>query len=91
MIRSWWLSSLERFNRRSVEKRAETTIEEARAALQQTEAEREAWLDTLDEATLQKSGRHGSLHILSIEQILGVIADHDRDHANDIAKVLNIG
>lgn len=82
---------LERFNRRSVEKRAETTVEEARAALQQTAAERDAWLDTLDEAMLQKTGRHGSMHILSIERILGVIADHDRDHANDIAKVLNIG
>ncbi len=82
---------LERFNRRSVEKRAETTIEEARAALQQTAAERDAWLDTVDEATLAKTGRHGSMHILSIERILGVVAQHDRDHANDIAKVLNIG
>lgn len=82
---------LERFNRRSVEKRAETTIEEARAALQQTAAERDTWLDTVDEATLAKTGRHGSMHILSIERILGVVAQHDRDHANDIAKVLNIG
>lgn len=81
---------LERFNRRSVEKRAETSIEEVRSALTATAAERDAWLDTIDDATLDKEGRHGSMHILSIEKILGVVAHHDRDHATDIAKVLNI-
>jgi hypothetical protein len=81
---------LERFNKRSVEKRAETTIEEIRASLDQTAAERDAWLDTIDDTTLDKQGRHGSLRVLTIEQILGVVADHDRDHANDIARVLNI-
>lgn len=81
---------LERFNRRSVEKRAETSVEEARAALEQTDAERDSWLDSIDDAILDKQGRHGSMHILTIERILKVIADHDRDHANDIARVLNI-
>ncbi|MBI5666764.1 MAG: DinB family protein [Chloroflexi bacterium] len=81
---------LERFNRRSVEKRAEVTPEEARAALAQTAAERDAWLDTIDDDTLLKQGRHGSMRVLSIEQILGVVADHDRNHANDIARVLGI-
>ena len=81
---------LERFNRRSVEKRAETSVEEARASLAATAAERNAWLDTIDDATLDKKGRHGSMRILSIEEILQVIADHDRDHGNDIAKALNI-
>ena len=82
---------LERFNRRSVEKRAETSIEEVRSALATTAAERDAWLDTIDDATLDKQGRHGSMHILSIEKIMNVIANHDRDHAADIARVLNIG
>jgi hypothetical protein len=81
---------LERFNRRSVEKRAETSIEEIRASLNTTAAEREAWLDNLDDATLDKKGRHGSMHILSIAEILQVIADHDRDHGRDIAKTLSI-
>ncbi len=81
---------LERFNRRSVEKRADITADEARAALAQTAAERDAWLDTIDGATLLKQGRHGSMRILSIEQILGVVAGHDRTHANDIARALGI-
>lgn len=81
---------LERFNRRSVEKRAEMSIAEIRASLNATEAERNAWLDTIEDATLDMQGRHGSMRILSIEEILGVVAQHDRDHANDIARVLNI-
>src|SRR5262249_55083703 len=75
---------LERYNKRSVEKRGEVSIDEIRAALAATAAERDAWLDTLDDATLDKKGRHGSMKILSIEEILEVVANHDRDHANDI-------
>jgi hypothetical protein len=81
---------LERFNRRSVEKRAETSVEEARTSLSTTAAEREAWLDTVGDTALDKKGRHGSMRILSIEEITQVIADHDRDHGNDIAKALKI-
>lgn len=81
---------LERFNRRSVEKRAEVSPEEARAALAQTAAERDSWLDTIADDTLLKQGRHGSMRVLSIEQILGVVVDHDRNHADDIARVLGI-
>jgi len=82
---------LERFNKRSVEKRAETPIEEVRAGLAAAAAERNAWLDTIDDGTLDKTGRHGTMRILSVEQILGVVASHDRDHGRDIARVLNIG
>ncbi len=81
---------LERFNRRSVEKRAETPVDEIRSSLATTAADREAWLDTIDDETLDKTGRHGSMHILSIAKILSVVANHDRDHAADIARVLNI-
>jgi hypothetical protein len=81
---------LERYNRRSVEKRAETSIGDVRAGLAESFAEREAWLDSLDDAALDNQGRHGSGRILSVAQIMQVMADHERDHANDIAKVLNI-
>ncbi|NWG18582.1 MAG: DinB family protein [Chloroflexi bacterium] len=81
---------LERFNRRSVEKRAETTVDEARAALAQSAAERAAWLDTIDDSTLDKQGRHGSMRILSIAEILRVVAGHDRLHADDIARALGL-
>jgi hypothetical protein len=81
---------LERFNKRSVEKRAEMTVDEARAGLAATAAERNAWLDTIDDGALDKTGRHGSMRILSVEQILDVVASHDHDHGTDIARVLQI-
>jgi hypothetical protein len=81
---------LERYNRRSVEKRADTTIDEIRSSLAQTAAERDAWLETLDDEALAKTGRHGSLRILTVAEFLDVIADHERTHADDIARVLNI-
>src|SRR3982751_4324135 len=41
---------LERYNRRSVEKRADTSLGDVRAGLASSFAEREAWLNTLDDA-----------------------------------------
>jgi uncharacterized damage-inducible protein DinB len=81
---------LERYNRRSVEKRAEATIDEIRLALAASFAERAAWLDTLDETALTRTGRHGSMQIMSVAAILNLMADHERAHAADIAKALKI-
>lgn len=81
---------LERYNRRSVEKRAEASVEEIRAALAASFAERAAWLDTLDEAALTRTGRHGSMRIMSVAEILDLMAAHERAHAADIAKALKI-
>jgi DinB superfamily len=81
---------LERYNKRSVEKRAEMTFEQARESLAANRAEFFTWLDTQADDFLDKQGRHASLRILSAEQILNVMADHERDHANDIAKTLGI-
>lgn len=81
---------LERFNRRSVEKRAEMTADEARVNLRTAHEDLLTWLDTVDDTVLEKIGRHASLRVLSVEQILRVIANHDRGHANDIVTALNI-
>ena len=43
-------------------------------------------LDTLEPADWAKQGRHGSLQIMSIEQIFNLIADHEISHSNDIRK-----
>ncbi|MBZ0278283.1 MAG: maleylpyruvate isomerase N-terminal domain-containing protein [Anaerolineae bacterium] len=81
---------LERFNRRSVEKRAEMTPDELLNALRVSAAERNIWLDTIDDAALEKTGRHGTMQILSVAQMLDVVANHERIHAGDIARVLGI-
>jgi hypothetical protein len=81
---------LDHYNKRSVEKRAEMTFEQARESLAATRQDLYDWLNGQDESILPKQGRHASLHILSIEQIFDVMANHERDHANDIAKALGI-
>jgi hypothetical protein len=82
---------LNRYNQRSVEKRADLTVEQAREEMAASRQQLYTWLDTIDESTLDKQGRHASLQILSIEQILvGMLAAHERNHADDIARVLGI-
>lgn len=79
-----------RYNQRSVEKRAEMSVDEARASLEESLSALLTWLDSVDDAALDKTGRHASLRILSVEQIVRQTAEHERIHANDLAKALNI-
>lgn len=82
---------INRYNARSVEKRADTTPEEARQQLTDSRAKFLEWLDQQDESVLEKSGRHGgTMKTLTIAEFLQVMADHERQHAQDIAQVLNI-
>jgi hypothetical protein len=82
---------LERYNRRSVDKRAEMSVDDARAEMAASRDQLNAWLDTIDDSVLDRQGRHASLRILSIEQfLLDMMAGHERAHASDIARVLGI-
>lgn len=81
---------IERYNRRITEKTADKTAAESRLNLETSRHKLNEWLNALDETKLDQKGRHASLHILTVEQILQVMADHERNHANDIAAVLDI-
>jgi hypothetical protein len=79
---------VQRYNKRSVEKRADLTIEDARVSLNETRAALLGWMTTLDDGALDREGRHASLQIMSVAALLQQIADHERAHADDIARVL---
>jgi len=81
---------IERYNRRTTDKNADKTVEQARAEIAQTRAALLAWLDAVDADKLERSGRHASLVIMSVAQILKIVSDHERGHAQDIANALNI-
>jgi hypothetical protein len=81
---------LERYNRRSVDKNADISPEAARAALAGSRDELLTWLETVDEAALERTGRHASLNIFSVAQIIEMMAIHERDHAHDLAKALGV-
>jgi hypothetical protein len=81
---------IQRYNRRTTEKTTGKAPAQARAELAAARAELNAWLETLDDAKLDMRGRHASLLILSVEQILNWQATHERTHAEDIARALNL-
>lgn len=79
---------LNRYNSGSVNKKKDMTIEEARTGLAQSRARLVEWLNQTDEAVLDNQGRHASLHILSIAQILDVMANHEEGHTTDIEAMI---
>jgi uncharacterized damage-inducible protein DinB len=81
---------IERYNKGVTNKTAEQTPEQAREMLAANRVALDRWLADLEDAALDIEGRHASLRILSVAQILQVIADHERGHAEDIARRLNI-
>lgn len=81
---------VERFNKRTTEKFAEKTGEQARAELAETRAALLAWLESLDEAKLDVIGRHASLRMMSVRDILRMMCLHEKGHADDINKALDL-
>lgn len=81
---------IERYNKRTTEKRAEVTAEQARESLAESRALMLSWLQDLDPAKLDNTGRHASLNIMTVHDIVRLTALHEQDHANDIAKALDI-
>ena len=75
---------LNRYNSSSVGKRQAVTVEEARTGLAQSRARLVEWLHQIDESVLDKEGRHATMQILSIAQILNVMAGHEDGHSADI-------
>jgi len=81
---------LERYNRRSIEKRAEKTVEEARTDLIAARTALLEWLDTIDESVLARRGRHATMEILSVGEIIQRLISHELEHAEDIRRALGL-
>ncbi|HZD10826.1 MAG TPA: DinB family protein [Candidatus Binatia bacterium] len=80
---------LNRYNARGVQKLKDKTAAELMAMMAQNRAWLLQILDDLNEEELQMKGRHGSLRIMSIEEVLQQIADHERQHLADLQQALN--
>jgi hypothetical protein len=79
-----------RYNRRSVQKQAERTVDDLLASLAQSHAQVLAALDTVSEADLDKTGRHARGDTLTIEQFFHRITEHRRQHAEELAHNLGL-
>lgn len=81
---------LERYNKRITEKTAEKSPQQSLQEMNDQRQQLYDWLYAIDESVLDKTGRHATLNIFSIEQFLKILSNHEREHAQDIAKVLQI-
>ena len=79
-----------RWNQRSVQKSADKTPQELLTALDEDRAVLKQTVSGLQEADLDKRGRHGSLKIMTIEEIALLIGTHEADHARIIANRLGL-
>ena len=71
---------LARWNNRAIQKTAEKSPDELLTELQENRRNLLNLVETIQPADWAKQGRHGSLHIMSIEQVCHLIADHELAH-----------
>ncbi len=79
---------LDRYNKRQVEKQAELSFEETLLGLEKNRSMLLQFMDALEADDFQKKGRHGSLKVMTIEEIINRIADHENHHLTKIKDVL---
>lgn len=75
---------LTRWNRRVVAKLQDKGPAELLAGMSANREALFAFVDTLGDDDWAKKGRHASGHILSIEQVCRLIAEHERTHIAEI-------
>lgn len=75
---------LNRYNRSSVKKRADTPPAQLLADLAANHAAILAWLATLNEADLDKTGRHAAGDVLTVEGFLRRLSAHRLAHAREM-------
>lgn len=80
---------VDRWNRSRVAKAKAKTPAELLAQMEENRGELLAFIEDLEPEELDKEGRHASLRIMSIEEILHQIADHERQHMADLEQALD--
>jgi hypothetical protein len=71
---------LERWNNRAIEKSAGKTPDELVDEFRKNRINLLSYIDTIKPDDWAKQGRHGSLRIMSIEEVCHLIADHELSH-----------
>lgn len=80
---------LNRYNRRSVQKNAEKTVDELLDNLQTAYAQLLAKLDEVAETDLDKTARHARGDTLTVEGFFLRCAEHRLDHAEQLKKAVS--
>ena len=80
---------LQRWNARGIQKAGEKLPEEMIKEMALNRAHLFSVIDGLADEDWSKSGRHGSLRIMTIEEIINLIADHETQHTLDMREATN--
>ena len=78
-----------RYNARGVRKLQEKPLAELLSMMTKNRDWILQILDELSPEELQRKGRHGTLRIMSIEDVLHMIADHERQHLGDLRQAVS--
>ena len=82
---------LNRWNARTIRKTTDLTIDQIRSEMTTNRGRLLEMLNSMPNEDWTKEGRHGSLQVMSVEQILNLIADHENQHLADILHVIEGG
>ncbi|NLF66729.1 MAG: DinB family protein, partial [Chloroflexi bacterium] len=80
---------LDRYNAAGVNKLKDEMPADLLLRLEKNRNELLAFVESLEEGDWEKKGRHGSLRIMSIREILERIADHEAQHLADLREALS--
>jgi uncharacterized protein (TIGR03083 family) len=81
---------LQRWNRRQVGKLQDKSVATLLADMAANHERLLAVVESLEDGDWEKQGRHASLQVMSVEQILQTIALHERGHTRDIARATGV-
>jgi hypothetical protein len=79
---------LDRYNASGVQKLKDELPSDLLMRLERNRTELLTFVESLEEGDWQKQGRHGSLRILTIKEILELIASHEAQHLQDMRAAL---
>lgn len=82
---------LDKYNAQGIAKLDDRMPAELMAMMQDNRKQLLAFIDALDEADWEMSGRHGSGETMSIAQICERIANHEQEHLADLRQALELG
>lgn len=80
---------LERWNNRVIQKTAEKSPEELLTELRENRINLLSFIDTIQPEDWEKQGRHGSLRIMTIEEVCHLIANHELEHLKVMKEVID--
>ncbi len=82
---------INRWNARTIKKTLDLTTDEIRSEMITNRGRLLEMLYDMPDEDWTKKGRHGSLQVMSVEEILNLIADHENEHLRDIVHVIDEG